>query len=112
MSSGDDFERIFGAPDEDMQAKIDARAREIIRTHSWGEYASNPDACPRGPHRGPQGPNEDLAQCALCLMPDHAMRPEGETFGRHLPDCSLPASHEGYCEPGGSGHPDAAVIRG
>lgn len=69
-------------------------------------------ACPDGPHRGPQGPNEDLSQCSTCWEPSYSMRPEGETYGTHLPDCSLPPRHESFCEPGGAGHPVAARIRG
>jgi hypothetical protein len=68
--------------------------------------------CADGPHRGPEGPNEDISQCGTCWAPSHALRPAGETFGRHQPDCSLPLRHESYCAPGGSGHPDAKVIRG
>lgn len=68
--------------------------------------------CPDGPHRGPEGPNEDLSQCLRCLSPSWSMRPEGEEFGRHLVDCSLPRRHESVCKPGGSGHPDAEVSRG
>ncbi len=69
-------------------------------------------ACPHGPHRGPQGPNEDLSQCPTCWAPSWALRPPDETYGTHLPDCSLPARHESYCKPGGAGHPQAARIRG
>lgn len=68
--------------------------------------------CPDGPHRGPQGPNEDLAQCRHCGSPTWALRPAGETYGTHLADCSLPIDHSGYCAPGGHGHPQAATIRG
>lgn len=68
--------------------------------------------CPRWPHRGPEGPNEDLAQCGWCLGPDHSMRPANETYGLHLDDCSLPLDHEGSCVGGGQGHPPAEVIRG
>ena len=63
-------------------------------------------------HRGPEGPNEDLGACPDCWSISYALRPEGETFGYHLPDCSLPERHESYCEPGGSGHPRAQKIRG
>jgi len=73
---------------------------------------SDRSACPKGPHRPPEGPNEDLAQCAECWSPTYAMRPEGETYGEHLPDCSLPLRHESYCQPGGSGHPPAVKVRG
>lgn len=68
--------------------------------------------CPLGPHRGPQGPNEDIAQCPVCWTPTHSRRPAGETFGDHLIDCSLPVDHPSYCQPGGDGHPSADVIRG
>lgn len=71
-----------------------------------------PELCPCHPHRGPQGPNEDLAQCPHCWSISHRRRPDGETFGRHLPDCSLDIDHDSYCEPGGSGHPPAPIIRG
>lgn len=70
--------------------------------------------CPKfnGEHRGPQGPNEDMAQCGYCGVPTYSKRPPGETYGNHLDDCSLPIDHESYCEPGGSGHPPAERIRG
>ncbi len=71
-----------------------------------------PADCPNGPHRGPQGPNEDLSVCLTCWSPSWEMRPEGETFGHHLPNCSLPLRHESYCLPGGSGHPAGSHIRG
>jgi hypothetical protein len=71
-----------------------------------------PGDCPHGPHRGPEGPNEDIAQCPTCLSPSWRMRPEGETYGEHLPDCSLEPRHEGRCKPGGDGHPPADVVRG
>ncbi len=64
------------------------------------------------PHRAPQGPNEDLAVCTKCWKPTYRLRPKGETFGNHIPDCSLPNRHESYCKPGGKGHPPAKVIRG
>jgi hypothetical protein len=71
-----------------------------------------PETCPEGPHRGPEGPNEDLAQCPRCLAPDHAPRPADETYGLHLDDCSLPVDHGSYCVGGGQGHPPAETIRG
>lgn len=71
-----------------------------------------PDECPDRPHRGPQGPNEDLSQCGRCGLPSWQMRPDGEEYGGHTPDCSLPRRHEGHCAPGGSGHPAPAVMRG
>jgi hypothetical protein len=72
----------------------------------------SPEDCPYGPHRGPEGPNEDLAQCFPCGSPSYVMRPWGETFGHHLPDCSLPVWHERRCVGGGSGHPPAPTVRG
>ena len=70
---------------------------------------------PYGPcdrvHRPPEGPNEDIGQCR-CWRLTFEMRPEGETYGHHLPDCSLPLRHESYCRPGGDGHPPAPTIRG
>ena len=70
------------------------------------------ERCPMGPHRGPQGPNEDIGQCFYCGSPSWVMRPWGETFGEHAADCSLPIWHESYCEGGGTGHPEAPVVRG
>lgn len=70
------------------------------------------DACPDGPHRSPEGPNEDLAQCTKCWSPTYAMRPDSETYGEHLPDCGLPLRHASYCKPGGAGHPRATKVRG
>jgi hypothetical protein len=72
---------------------------------------TDPEACPEGPHRAPEGPNEDLAQCPRCWSPTYAMRREGETYGEHLPDCSLPQRHESYCRPGGAGHPRSSTVR-
>jgi len=69
-------------------------------------------ACASGPHRGPAGPNEDLDQCGFCWSVSYVLRPEGETYGLHLPDCSLSERHEGHCAPGGSGHPRATTIAG
>ena len=71
--------------------------------------------CPdRANHRNPQGPNEDTGQCGHCGMITFWPRPEGESFGWHLADCSLPIRHPGYCQPGGAGHeiPEGEVIRG
>lgn len=65
-------------------------------------------------HRGPEGPNEDMASCPKCWGLTWAMRPDGESFGWHLADCSLPLRHESYCRPGGDGHPipDGWKLRG
>lgn len=68
--------------------------------------------CPHGPHRGPQGPNEDLSQCSRCWAPSWSLRPPGETIGLHAADCSLPERHERECVGGGHGHPPAKVVRG
>jgi len=68
--------------------------------------------CPNGPHREPQGPNEDLAQCRTCWSITWAMRPEGEQHGLHADDCSLPIRHTGYCAGGGDGHAPVATVRG
>lgn len=68
--------------------------------------------CPLGPHRFPEGPNEDLAQCPLCYAPSWRHRPPTETYGYHLDDCSLAIDHLSYCQPGGAGHPRAKRIRG
>lgn len=65
--------------------------------------------CPKGPHRGPEGPCEDIAQCGLCGSPTFAMRPKGETWGTHAADCSLPERHERACVGGGNGHPVGKV---
>lgn len=74
---------------------------------------STPETCPDGPHRPPQGPNEEVSMCSRCWGLSWEMRPEGETYGEHLPDCAhKDPRHTGYCIPGGAGHPRAAVIRG
>lgn len=73
----------------------------------------NPSECTED-HPDLAGPNMDIGQCARCWMPMGAMRPDGESYGWHLDDCSLPMRHAGYCEPGGSGHvmPDGWKLRG
>lgn len=72
----------------------------------------SPARCPDGPHRGPEGPNEDVDQCRKCWSLSWRLRPEGQTYGEHLSDCSLPVRHESQCKPGGDGHPPAAKVRG
>src|SRR4051812_20630762 len=64
-------------------------------------------------HLFPSGPNEDIGQCR-CGAPIGVLRPEGETYGWHIADCSLPLRHRGYCVGGGSGHeiPTTEKIRG
>lgn len=71
-----------------------------------------PEDCPEKPHRGPQGPNEDLSQCRLCWSLSHAKRPVGEEWGGHTQDCSLPQSHSSFCQGGGRGHPLPQKMRG
>lgn len=78
---------------------------------TW-KYRNNPGECPDQPHRGPQGPNEDLAQCIKCMRISWSKRPAGQTFGLHSADCSLPADHESYCVGGGIGHEPATIVRG
>ena len=70
------------------------------------------DDCPYAPHRGPEGPNEDLAQCWECGSISYARRPQGEEFIGHIKDCSLPQDHLSYCKPGGKGHPPPFKRRG
>ena len=81
--------------------------RLSISSHaSWcdGGHGDTP-CCSLGPHRRPEGPCEDVAVCPECYSLTFAMRPPGECFGHHAPDCSLPERHESYCKPGGAGHP-------
>ena len=94
------------------------RARRFFETYGcdddapiW-DYVTRPDECPDGPHRWPEGPNEDLDMCPRCGMPSHRKRPSGEEFGGHIPDCSLPRDHLGCCQPGGQGHLAPTVTRG
>lgn len=68
--------------------------------------------CPNGPHRAPEGPNEDLGQCRRCLGISHSMRPDNEQIGLHADDCSLPRHHPSYCVGGGTGHAPVEIIRG
>lgn len=85
---------------------------EKVLSNIFSFFKFSPADCPHAPHRGPEGPNEDLAQCFACGMPSYSMRPWGETIGHHLPDCALPVWHPSFCEPGGDGHPPAPKIRG
>lgn len=113
--------------DEIRQELIDTiKQRDVLFTRAWELqqelYDDEPgfsfwplrhQDCPdASTHRGPEGPNEDIGQCRFCGMPGFAMRSEGETFGHHLEDCSLPINHESYCVGGGAGHPEAKKIRG
>lgn len=73
------------------------------------------DNCPsRDRHGVPMGPNEDLGQCGICHMPIAVLRPYGDSFGWHTPDCSLRMLHAGRCVGGGRGHevPEGWVVRG
>jgi hypothetical protein len=65
-------------------------------------------------HANLGGPNMDIGQCPKCWAPMGVMRPDGESFGWHTEDCSLPMRHAGYCKPGGKGHviPDGWKLRG
>lgn len=93
---------------DDLWAKLQALPVEPDALR----YIDTRENCPRQPHRGPQGPNEDLGQCPLCLSISYSMRPEGETYGLHLEDCSLPVGHESNCQPGGAGHLVGSHVRG
>lgn len=66
------------------------------------------------PHRGPQGPNEDMGVCSKCWGMSWALRPDDESFGWHISDCSLDLRHESYCVGGGNGHamPQGWKLRG
>ncbi len=99
------FPEAFQSPESDWLPGFD----EIDNEPLW-PYRGK--VCPDGPHRGPAGPNEDIGQCDKCGSGSFSMRPEGETFGRHWSDCSLPNRHQGECIGGGAGHPDAPKIRG
>lgn len=78
--------------------------QEVLEKYYGGD-------CKFGPHRPPEGPCEDISQCPFCLSPSFSMRPPGECFGHHAPDCSLPERHESYCKGGGFGH-KTEVLRG
>lgn len=66
-------------------------------------FSISPSDCTQS-HPELAGPNMDIGQCADCWMPVGVMRPDGESFGWHIADCSLPMRHPGYCTPGGNGH--------
>lgn len=80
-------------------------------TDPWPGYLFTRAECTLS-HRGPEGPNEDFGSCTQCGAISWELRPEGQTYGHHLPDCALPNRHERYCVSGGNGHPSAALIRG
>jgi hypothetical protein len=103
--------------------KQDKRLKEVLKrleslpTHDesgykFGSFVGKSNECPNQPHRGPQGPNEDIGQCGLCMSFSYRMRPAGESFGYHKDDCSLDVGHPGYCVGGGEGHTPAPKIRG
>lgn len=101
--------------DDELRAEVEKLREKLLIMGPLplgGDFRDRPDQCPEGPHRGPQGPCEDLSQCGRCWMPSFALRPAGETFGEHADDCSLPAVHEGWCVGGGSGHPPSRLVRG
>ena len=106
----DDWNARHPGAAEEMRKRIDSFHAEPV-DDNW-EF-TDPSECTIV-HREPAGPNEDLAQCPKCWSMTFALRPEGETFGWHLDDCSLPMRHEGYCQPGGNGHvvPPGEKIRG
>lgn len=102
--------KLLGAPVciahmHEREAVLRAQAEIRKVTPSWV-------ACFGVGHRGPQGPNEDLDICTRCGRPTWRKRRPNETYGLHIPDCSLPIDHESHCEPGGEGHPPAEIIRG
>lgn len=99
--TGDEMDAIWATIESDRERDPD----------TW-KYRNNPGECPDQPHRGPQGPNEDLAQCIKCMRISWSKRPAGQTFGLHSADCSLPADHESYCVGGGIGHEPATIVRG
>lgn len=99
--TGDEMDAIWATIESDRERDPDTL-----------KFRNNPHECPDQPHRGPQGPNEDLAQCIKCLRISWSKRPAGETFGLHSADCSLPADHESYCVGGGIGHEPAPIVRG
>lgn len=72
----------------------------------------DPEKCSQGPHRGPQGPNEDIGQCPECLSMSYAMRPSNEQIGLHIDDCSLDLRHPSFCVGGGEGHAPVEIVRG
>lgn len=79
----------------------------------FGDKPCEPGTCEVLP-RGPAGPNEDIGQCSKCWHMGAVLRPDGESFGWHGDECSLPMRHYGYCERGGTGHvmPDGWKLRG
>lgn len=94
-------------------AELARRSAELRAMLGELPEPEEPEPCD-GKHRGPEGPNEDMAQCPSCWAITYVMRPEGETFGWHADDCSLPLRHESYCVGGGPGHrvPAGETIRG
>ena len=110
---------IDGAPELEKKALLRIAFNEalVIALEYTGDGANgfkfplSRDECPEI-HRPPEGPNEDVGLCDQCGAPSWEFRTEWETFGEHLPECSLPMGHPSYCVGGGAGHPKAAVIRG
>lgn len=107
----DDYERRHPGSRERARQIADAFFAAIPETDTtalipWSECTAD--------HSGPAGPNEDIASCPTCWGPMGVLRPDGESFGWHIPDCSLEMRHRGYCIGGGTGHviPDGWKIRG
>ena len=67
------------------------------------EPSHTPQECPVGPHLRywPEGPNEDWGRCRHCHTRMGVLRPDGEMYGGHLANCSLPVEHKGFCVGGG-----------
>lgn len=98
-------------PEHRLPTTPDHWTAEDLRAYITPLYPHTRANCPR-PHRFPEGPNEDLGCCPECGGISWELRPEGQTYGYHDTDCSLPNRHEGHCVGGGAGHPAAAKIRG
>lgn len=93
-----------------LRAQIEAeREREALAF--MRDPSVSPTTCKYGPHRGPQGPNEDLAQCFRCGAVSHRMRAWGDTFGAHSIDCGLPIWHGDYCSRANVPHVTSALVR-
>lgn len=93
--------------------KVNATAPPASEPLAWlSDPGITAENCPYGPHRGPQGPNEDLAQCFHCGTISHRMRPWGDTFCGHLDECGLPIWHASLCAPAELPHPTSTAALG
>lgn len=110
--SGSELDRLYGKHKQWVDERLAQHDELEAVTYDLGPTCSPPEDCSSRSHRWPEGPNEDVGVCPHCWMGTWEMRPDGETYGDHLPDCSLPRRHESHCVPGGQGHPRAATIRG